>query len=76
MQWSKLKKRIEDNFADSVKGRIQVFTTAYRRQDDIARSWLVIDGKQEVSFTDCASWKNLGAYFHELTPQIALHTHA
>ncbi|WP_020411246.1 SF0329 family protein [Microbulbifer variabilis] len=68
MQWSKLKKRIEENFADSIKGRIEVFTTAYRRQDETARSWVVIDGKQEVSLTDCNSWWEQGAYFHELTP--------
>lgn len=68
MQWSKLKKRVEENFADSIKNRIEIFTTAYRRQDKISRSWMVIDGKQEVSFTDCDSWRNLGAYFHELTP--------
>lgn len=68
MQWSKLKKRVEENFAESIKGRVELYTTAYRRQDEIARSWIVIDGTQEVSFTDCASWRNLGAYFHELTP--------
>lgn len=68
MQWSKLKKRVENNFADSIKNRVELYTTAYRQQDDISRSWIVIDKKQEVSFTDCASWKKLGAYFHELTP--------
>jgi hypothetical protein len=68
MQWSKLKKRVEENFADSVRSRIEIFTTSYRRQDEISRSWMVIDGKQEISFTDCDSWRNLGAYFHELTP--------
>ncbi|MGJ8694631.1 MAG: SF0329 family protein [Thalassotalea sp.] len=68
MQWSKLKSRVEESFADSIKGRIQIFTTAYRRQDDISRSWVVIDGKQEVSLTDSASWWEQGAYFHELTP--------
>lgn len=68
MQWSKLKSRVEESFADCIKGRIQIFTTAYRRQDYISRSWVVIDGKQEVSLTDEASWWEQGAYFHELTP--------
>lgn len=68
MQWSKLKSRVEETFADSIKGRIQIFTTAYRRQDNISRSWVVIDGKQKVSLTDEASWWEQGAYFHELTP--------
>lgn len=72
MQWSKLKKRVEENFADSVRSRIEIFTTAYRRQDEISRSWMVIDGKQEISFTDYDSWRNLGAYFHELTPSNCL----
>ena len=68
MKWSQLKKRIEENFAEAVSGRIEVFTTAYRRQDEIARSWVVIDGKQKVSLTDVhAIWEH-GAYFHELTP--------
>ena len=68
MQWSKLKSRVEESFADSIKGRIKIFTTAYRRQDEISRSWVVIDGKQEISLTDNASWWEQGAYFHELTP--------
>ncbi|MBV34750.1 MAG: hypothetical protein CMP47_04750 [Rickettsiales bacterium] len=68
MQWSKLKSRIEESFADSIQGRIQIFTTAYRRQDGMSRSWIVIDGEQVVSLTDEASWRELGAYFHELTP--------
>lgn len=72
MQWSKLKSRIEESFADSTKGRIKIFTTAYRRQDNISRSWVVIDGKQEVSLTDSASWWEQGAYFHELTPTVCL----
>lgn len=68
MQWSKLKSRIEASFADSIQGRIKIFTTAYRRQDNTSRSWVVIDGKQEVSLTDEAAWWEQGAYFHELTP--------
>lgn len=68
MQWSKLKSRVEGSFADCIKGRIQIFTSAYRRQDNISRTWVVIDGKQEVSLTDEASWREQGAYFHELTP--------
>ncbi|MFV7667498.1 hypothetical protein [Shewanella algae] len=46
MQWSKLKKRVEENFAESIKGRIEIFTTSYRRQGEIARSWVVIDASK------------------------------
>ncbi|WP_345888805.1 SF0329 family protein [Shewanella algae] len=68
MQWSKLKKRVEENFAESIKGRIEIFTTSYRRQGEVARSWVVIDSKQGISLTDYESWSEQGAYFHELTP--------
>ena len=68
MKWSKLKQRVEDSFADSVSGRIQIFTTAYRRMDQLSRSWVVIDGKQKISLSDATSYMINQAYFHELTP--------
>jgi hypothetical protein len=47
MQWSQLKKRIEATFADTVKGRVEVFCTRYRHAHDGAgESWVTIDGKQ------------------------------
>lgn len=68
MKWSKLKKRIEENFAESIKGRIEIFTTAYRHQDNLSRSWVVVDKEQKVSLTDHDSFWLQDAGFHELTP--------
>ena len=68
MKWSKLKKRVEETFACSIRKRIKIYTTSYRKQDDLSRSWIVIDGKQKISLSDIASWREQQAYFHELTP--------
>ena len=47
MQWSQLKKRIEHNFAASLRGRVQVWSTRYRRAHDGAgESWITIDGQK------------------------------
>ena len=48
MKWSQLKKRIEESFADSVRGRVEVWNTRYRRaHDDAGEAWITID-KQRV----------------------------
>jgi len=48
MKWSQLKKRIEANFAASVAGRVEVWTTRYRKShDQKGESWVTID-KQRV----------------------------
>lgn len=50
MQWSKLKRRIEESFADSVKGRVQVWATRYRHShDQVGESWITIDKVRVVS---------------------------
>ena len=49
MKWSQLKTRIESNFATSVAGRVQVWTTRYRGAHDAdGEAWVTID-KQRVS---------------------------
>jgi hypothetical protein len=49
MKWSQLKKRIEDNFADSVRGRVEIWNTRYRKShDQEGEAWVTID-KQRVS---------------------------
>ncbi len=50
MQWSKLKKRIEERICDSLKGRVEIHSTRYRgTHDDEGRSWITIDKKDVFS---------------------------
>jgi hypothetical protein len=45
VRWSELKRRVEGNFAPTVKGRIEVFTTSHRStQDGAGEGWISIDG--------------------------------
>lgn len=44
MRWSKLKQRIEDNFADCAKGRVEIWNTRYRNShDQEGEAWITID---------------------------------
>ena len=62
MRWSQLKKRIEDNFATSVRGRAELFQTCYRRSfDEFDETWLVIDGKRRFSWGDMGAFQAEGA---------------
>lgn len=48
MKWTQLKKRIIERFSPSVRGRIDIHSTAYRRMhDQLGRGWITID-KQEI----------------------------
>ena len=50
MPWSKLKQRIEETFADSVRGRVELHQTRYRRAHDQAGElWITLDGEQILS---------------------------
>lgn len=50
MRWSKLKQRIEDGFADSAKGRVEVWSTRYRKAHDReGEAWITIDGQRAHS---------------------------
>ncbi len=47
MQWSKLKRRIEQGLADSVRGRVAFHVTGYRTaHDHQGRGWIVVDGEE------------------------------
>ena len=47
MRWSKLKQRFEDGLADSAKGRVEVWTTRYRKaHDQEGEGWITIDGQR------------------------------
>ena len=47
MRWSKLKQTVEAMFAESVSGRVQLWTTRYAKAHDrFGRSWISIDGRE------------------------------
>jgi len=51
MKWSQLKKRIETTFADSVRGRVEVWNTRYHKaHDDAGEGYITIDGERVASF--------------------------
>jgi hypothetical protein len=55
MVWSKLKKNIENNFADALKDRVKLFTTTYGSNYDVQdlynRGWITVDGNEVVNFS-------------------------
>ena len=68
MKWSKLKQMVEERFADSVKGRVEIFSTRYTKPNSRdGRGWITIDKIQLVNFATPKSWQNFDAYYHEGT---------
>ncbi|HMS65265.1 MAG TPA: hypothetical protein PKD83_08445 [Ignavibacteria bacterium] len=52
MKWSKLKKTIEDKFAESVKGRVCLFVTRYTTGSYfMVRGWITIDKVEIANFS-------------------------
>lgn len=55
MVWSKLKKNIENNFSDTLKGRVKLYTTTYGANYDVQdlfnRGWITVDGIEVVNFS-------------------------
>lgn len=73
MKWTKLKSTIESRFAKSVRGRVEIWTTAYRKPDSVTgRGWITLDGEQIVNFGTALSWLKHGAYFHESSNTVCL----
>lgn len=72
MKWSKLKKIVEDTFATSVKGRVQIYSTHY--QCSCGRGWITVDGKELVDLSTMSSGLIYGRIYHETT-QTACATH-
>jgi len=67
MQWSKLKKRIEDKICDSLKGRVEVHSTRYRNSSDIeGRGWITID-KKDIFSACTIKWE---VEYHNIDQQI------
>lgn len=54
MRWTKLKQRVEANFADVLKGRIALHSTAYGNCS-CGHAWLTLDGKILANFCTLAS---------------------
>jgi hypothetical protein len=58
MKWSQLKKRFEETFADSVRGRVEVWATRYRNAHDQAgECWITFDKKQILNMADFTYYK-------------------
>src|ERR1700753_1502899 len=65
MRWSKLKKRVEDSFAESVKGRVQIYSTHY--QCSCGRGWITVDGRELVDFSTMLTGLIYRCAYHEAT---------
>ncbi len=60
MQWSKLREQVKGRFADSVKGRVRLHSTRYRRMhDQEGRAWITVDGREIINMPNIFEW------FHE-----------
>ncbi len=68
MRWSKVKKLVEESFADTVRGRVAVYSTWY--QCRCGRGWITIDGKEIVNLSTHAAWQRYDALYHESTKTI------
>lgn len=69
MKWSQLKKRVEENLAESVKGKIEFFTTAYRKPNSsTGRGWITVEGKEIINFSTMDSGFIYGRFYNETTP--------
>lgn len=68
MRWSKVKKLVEDSFAESVKGRVQIYSTHY--QCSCGRGWITIDGKELVNLSTMLSSIIYRCAYHETTNTI------
>ena len=50
MRWSKLKQRLESNFAESLRGRVALHQTRYREcHDQEGEFWITLDGVRILS---------------------------
>jgi hypothetical protein len=65
MKWSKLKKLVEDTFAESVKGRVHIYSTHYRCT--CGRGWITVDGEELVDLSTMLSGLIYRCVYHEAT---------
>lgn len=65
MKWSKVRKLVEATFAESVRDRVHVHSTAY--QCSCGRGWITIDGEEIADLSTRVSGMKYGCYYHEST---------
>jgi hypothetical protein len=72
MIWSKIKRNVENGFAENLKGKIQIYVTSYGSGYDITdlfnRGWITVDGKEVVNFSTPDAFYLNGTDFHYSTP--------
>lgn len=72
MVWSKLKKNIENNFSESLNGRISIYTTTYGSSCDVHdlynRAWITVDGIEVVNFSTPEAFFMYQRDLHVTTP--------
>ena len=58
MQWSKLKQRLEERFANELKGRLHLFETIYRMgyNHRLGEIWVCLDKERIFSTSDFKGW--------------------
>jgi len=60
---------VEGNFADSVKGRVEVFSTRYNNPySSSGRGWITVDRKQIANFSTTKSRQFYQCIYHIATP--------
>lgn len=70
MRWTKLKQKVESRFADSVRGRVQIGSTQYRKpRSEGGRGWIRVDGEEIANFSTVDSGQIHGSVFHETSAQ-------
>jgi hypothetical protein len=65
MKWSKLKKQVEDSFAESIKGRVHIYSTHY--QCSCGRGWITVDGEELVDLSTMLTGLIYRCAYHEAT---------
>lgn len=72
MIWSKIKRKVENGFAEKLKGKIQIYVTSYGSDYDITdlfnRGWITVNGKEVVNFSTPDAFYLNGTNFHYATP--------
>ena len=62
MQWSQLKKRIEEQFAPKLRGRLEIRYTVYRTlTEGDGRAWFTWDGEQIYTMEDMPGPRKMDA---------------